>query len=116
MRARFAFPVVLAAALAASTGCTSNEAPEVERDSAGSTAPPAAAERAAAEGGARQTAPAAAAASPVPLPVKPFPTGVIPTSVREETPCDRNEPGWVLKGTLVEDGKCVVGPCDCIEE
>lgn len=32
------------------------------------------------------------------------------------TACDRNEPGWKWVGNLVEEGKCVVGPCDCVPE
>jgi hypothetical protein len=35
---------------------------------------------------------------------------------RKETPCDRQEAGWKWVGNVVEDGRCAVGPCDCVKE
>jgi hypothetical protein len=35
---------------------------------------------------------------------------------RQQTPCDRHEPGWKWVGTVVQDGRCVVGPCTCTKE
>lgn len=66
-------------------------------------------------------APAAQQAAP---PVPPAPASPLPTIAepprpddprRAETPCDRNEPGWKWVGTLVEEGRCVVGPCECVQ-
>jgi len=38
-----------------------------------------------------------------------------PDPRRTETPCNRNEAGWKWVGTVVEDGRCVVGPCTCVQ-
>lgn len=35
---------------------------------------------------------------------------------RKETPCHRQEAGWKWVGNVVEDGRCAVGPCDCVKE
>jgi hypothetical protein len=58
-------------------------------------------------------------APPVPAaPANPLPTVAEPPRGadvrRPDTPCDRNEPGWKWTGNVVEDGRCVVGPCDCV--
>lgn len=65
-------------------------------------------------------APAAQKAPPLPpAPANPLPTIAVPPRGDDprhpETPCDRNEPGWKWQGNLVEDGKCVVGPCECVQ-
>jgi hypothetical protein len=44
----------------------------------------------------------------------PQPEGV-PDPRRAETPCDRHEPGWKWVGSVVDEGRCVVGPCNCVQ-
>ena len=46
--------------------------------------------------------------------VPPEPTGA-PDVRRQETPCDRHEPGWKWTGNVVDEGRCVVGPCSCVQ-
>jgi hypothetical protein len=79
-------------------------------------------------------APAAATAKPRPRPSPPPkdaqpkepPAPTLPTIVppkaegppdarRQETPCDRNETGWKWTGGHVEDGRCTIGPCTCVQ-
>jgi hypothetical protein len=43
------------------------------------------------------------------------PADAPPDPRRAETPCDRKEAGWKWVGTIVEEGRCVVGPCDCVK-
>ena len=44
------------------------------------------------------------------------PADIPPDPRRAETPCDRHEAGWKWHGTVIEDGRCVVGPCTCVKE
>lgn len=91
-----------------SLGCSPSEPPQ--------PAPTAAA--------AKSAAPAPPPAPPVKAvqPQNPMPTISVPPPAhppdprRTETPCDRQEPGWKWQGNLVEDGRCVVGPCTCVKE
>ena len=101
--------VVLALALTW-LGCSKPE-PEAPQDAA----PPApAAPQAPAPG----AAPTASPKRPiVTLPTVAEPHADVPTDPRRaETPCDRHEAGWKWVGTVVEDGRCVVGPCACEKE
>ena len=50
-----------------------------------------------------------AAPRPAPLP----PADAPPNPRRAETPCDRKEAGWKWVGNIVENGQCIVGPCEC---
>jgi len=98
--------VLAVAATALLLGCSEPEAPEpAAGGSPAAGMPPAAAQK----------------APPIPPPpANPLPTVAEPERApdvrRPETPCDRNEPGWKWTGNVVEDGRCVVGPCDCVRE
>ena len=90
--------------------CSKAEPPAAKPEAAPPPAAPAA------------VAPQNPSANPQGKPAGPRPTTVLqvpdtaPTDYRgEETPCDRNEPGWKWTGNLVENGQCVVGPCDCVK-
>jgi len=98
--------------------CSKPETPEPAQAPAAApaqVAPPAAAEK--------PKAAAKAAANPLGTPLPTLksiplhtPPGLNEDSRRQPTPCDRNEPGWKWVGNVVEDGKCAVGPCDCVKE
>mgnify|MGYP000623575141 CR=1 FL=1 len=53
--------------------------------------------------------------SPMPTIVMQRPAAVPEDQRHKETPCDRNEAGWKWVGNVVEDGRCAVGPCDCVK-
>jgi len=113
MRARTCVAVLISVF---ALGCSGPDAPEPQ---APAPAPPAAQAPAAK---APPPAPPVAKAPPsIAPPANPMPTVVVPQNTAEDprrpqTACDRHEPGWKWHGTVVEDGKCVVGPCDCVKE
>lgn len=96
-------PVACFVSAIALVACSTPEAPETQ-------APP---------------APTAAAVG-VPPAAKPKPPAAAPAATehseaaegahQKDIHCQRNEPGWKWVGNIVEEGKCVVGPCDCVRE
>lgn len=63
-----------------------------------------------------QGKPGRSPAPPLPTISVPMPANTVADLRRQETPCDRHEPGWKWVGTVVEDGRCAVGPCTCTKE
>ena len=94
-------------------GCSKPDAPEPKPAPAPLSAKPAAAPPPPPNAAAR---PQAAPAAPLPTIVVQKPADVPEDPRRKETPCDRNEPGWKWVGTVVENGQCAVGPCDCVQD
>jgi len=98
--------LLVVASVALLAACSEPDAPEPAAATSPAGMPPAAAP---------QKAP------PIPPgPEDPLPTVAEPERGpdprRPETPCDRHEPGWKWTGNVVEDGRCVVGPCDCVRD
>ena len=105
---RFGFVASVALTIAV-LGCSTPEAPPPAAPAPTATAKPRPSPAPPKEGAAQRPP-----EPTLPTIVPPKPEGA-PDPRRAETPCDRHEPGWKWIGNVVDEGRCVVGPCTCVQ-